>query len=132
EITFRNGYKELTICDDNGQGSFIPANDPQKELLKIWNNYHLKDVGLVADIDSVIDNIIEGIEHAEDERKGEPLTNLSDEDLIALIAEQTNFVDDRDIELCAAFVRMFDLSENDLSDIEIDGTRCTVQGIDYI
>lgn len=88
-------------------------------------------VELPEDIEDQLTELSEAIEEYEEERKGEPLSDLSDSDLVALIEEQTNF-SDRDAELCAALVRMFDLSENDLGDIEIDENRVTVQGTEYI
>jgi hypothetical protein len=47
ETTFRNGYKELTMSGDMGNGggqivdSFIPANKEQKKLVDLWKKYHL-------------------------------------------------------------------------------------------
>jgi hypothetical protein len=264
EITYRNGYKELSICDDNGQGEFKPANDAQKELQTIWDTWHLNGMHagtieqeeaftpdnwkkfheltniqtivwneffearkeelrpllerdwkgkynvddyfnsqegknniaedifhqanakvkqireasetdyekrcyllkflnlfvvehpetkqpfkyghgwllreLPANIEEVIEEVIEAIEQAEDERKGEPLTKLSDSDLCKVIAENKGFDfevmdtdEDNQVQKLAAIARMFDLSENDLNDIEIDFDNYTanVQGIEY-
>jgi hypothetical protein len=78
-----------------------------------------------------LENLIETIEEEEEERKGDPLTDLDDTQLLAIIEESTTF-EGRDAELCAAFVRMFDLCLNDLADIEINDTRATVQGVDYL
>jgi hypothetical protein len=267
EITFRNGYKELSICDDNGQGSFDPANDAQKRLQTLWDTYHLNDmhagttaqeealklpenwlkfsqennlqtivfnemfeerkdelrpmlendwkgrynveeylnsqlgknniaedifhkavakikqireasnndyekrcyllkwlnlyivdhpetgapysygsawlhVELPADIEEQISEIVSEILDAEEERKGEPLDKLSEADLCKLIAaarELDEDTEEEEINRIAAAVRMFDLSESDLADIEIENsyrtnnsTRVTVQGIEYL
>jgi hypothetical protein len=86
---------------------------------------------LPADIEEQVKTIIDEIEEAEEERKGDSLENLTENQLLSLIDETTSFYD-RDLELCAAIVRMFDLRENDLQDIEIDDTRVTVQGIEYL
>lgn len=86
---------------------------------------------LPDDIIEQVETVIEEINEAEEERKGEPLDKLTDEELIELIEEKTTFSGD-EAELCAALVKMFDLSENDLEDIEIDGNRATVQGTEYL
>lgn len=85
---------------------------------------------LPEDIEQQVEDLVSEIEAAEEERAGEPLDKMEDADLIDLIKEKTSF-DGRDAELCAALVRMFELSENDLEDISIDGVRVTVQGTDY-
>lgn len=47
EITYRNEYKELTMSGDYGGGGgqivdiINPANEPQKRLIKMWNEFHL-------------------------------------------------------------------------------------------
>lgn len=86
---------------------------------------------LPEDFEYKLIDIIERIAEFEENRKGEPLEDLDDDDLIKLIEEKTNF-EGRDAELCAALVRMFKLSEDDLQDIEIDDTRVTVQGTEYL
>lgn len=86
-----------------------------------------------------LDELLDEIEKLEEERKGEPLT-VPDEETDTeeickqfwdMIEKRTGFTG-RDAELCAAFIEMFDLSENDLDDIEINDTRCKVQGTDYL
>jgi hypothetical protein len=244
EITYRNKYKEFTVCSDTGQGKFEPANEPQQRLLDLWNEYHLNGtnpgtkkqselvkglnyndaleklcsidretgkennfshtelttfikkwnreidilekwyedtkssdkayfdlkkaeytkelshfqekikstmlydihpttgelhkygsgwikVELPEDIEEQIEEIIDEITEAENERKGEPLKDLPIEKILEIISEETSF-EGRDLELAAAFVLMFGLSQDDLQDIEIDGTECKVQGIDYL
>lgn len=86
---------------------------------------------LPEDIEEQVEQIIEDIESKEEERAGESLSDYSDDDLLTLIEEKTMFTGD-EANLCAALVRMYDLCENDLEDIEIDGTRVTVQGTDYL
>lgn len=86
---------------------------------------------LPVDIHSQIDTLIETIQAEETARAGKQLSELSDDELLEVITEQTNFTD-RDAELAAAFVRMLDLSEDDLQDIEINDARATVQGVEYI
>lgn len=86
---------------------------------------------LPEDIEEEIEGLIELIEEEEESRKGEPIQYNSDDELIEIIEENTNFQGD-EVTLCAALVKMFDLTVNDLEDVEIDGTRVTVQGIDYL
>lgn len=86
---------------------------------------------LPADIHSQVDALIEQIETEEEDRAGESLAGLNDEQLLKVIESNTDF-SDRDAELAAAIVRLFDLSTNDLQDIEIKDTRVTVQGTDYL
>ncbi len=87
---------------------------------------------LPKNIEAQIEKIIADIQAEEAKRKGARLQDLSDENLLAIIEKQTMFSGVRDMELCAAFVKMFDLSEDDLQDIKIDGNRCEVQGTDYL
>lgn len=88
---------------------------------------------LPEDFEENLDTLLDTIEEQEEERAGEPLfTRFSnDADVLALIEDKTDF-EGRDAELCAALCKMFDLTENDLSDIEIDGNRVNVQGDDYL
>ena len=68
EITTRNGYRELTMCGNYGNGlgqiydNIKPASKPQKELLKLWKKYHLKSVEKVKSIEQKINTIIDDIE----------------------------------------------------------------------
>lgn len=137
EITERNKYPEFTISGtgENSHGQVLdnikPANEHQQKLVDLWKQYHLKNVGNVEDFTEDLEQILSDIEEKEEERRGKPLKDLSDAELIAVIERET-YERERDAELCAALVKMFDLCENDLQDIEIDGTRVTVQGTDYI
>jgi hypothetical protein len=83
--------------------------------------------------EDTLNTLLDTIEEQEEERAGEPLfTRFSnDAEVLALIEDKTYF-DGRDAELCAALCKMFDLTENDLSDIEINDNRVTVQGNDYL
>lgn len=134
ETTTRNGYLEFTASGEIGgclgqiRDEIEPANDSQAALLAFWRTYHLKEVTL--DLEDEVSSLMADIQALEDERKGEPL-KLEDRELIELIETVTDFSGD-DAEFAAALVKMFDLSENDLGDIKIDGTRVTVQGIDYL
>jgi hypothetical protein len=87
---------------------------------------------LPEDIEEQVESIIEEIEELEEERRGKPLNELSEEQIFELVKENTYFNTKRDIELAVAFVYMFNLSEDDLQDIEIDDTDCKVQGINYL
>lgn len=86
---------------------------------------------LPEDLQEEIDGLIELIEEEEENRKGEPIQYNDDNELIEIIENNTDFSGE-DATLCAALVKMFDLTINDLEDVEIDGTRVTVQGIDYL
>ncbi len=59
------------------------------------------------------------------------MKTLELKDLLELIEKEAGFTG-RDAELCAAFVYIFDLSEDDLQDIEINDTNCVIQGDDYV
>jgi hypothetical protein len=141
EITNRNGYPEFTAsgeyCGGLGQvfDEVKPATDKQTELIEAWRKYRLNGIkpGLPEDFENYINALLDDIEGEEEDRKGEPITinNETPEEVFKLIEDITGYTG-RDAELCAAFIQMFDLCENDLQDIEIDGTRCTVQGIDYL
>jgi len=141
EITGRNGYPEFTMsgeyCGSLGQclDNIKPSTDEQKELIKLWKKYHLnsKAKKLPEDFEDTVNELLDTIQEQEEERAGEPLfTRFSnDDEVLDLIEDKTDF-DGRDAELCAALCKMFDLTENDLSDIEIDGNRVTVQGDDYL
>lgn len=87
---------------------------------------------LPENLQEEIDQLIEDIRQEEEERKGEPITYNDDSELVEIIEEHTMFSGD-DANLCAALVKMFDLSINDLDDVEIDANnRVTVQGIEYL
>jgi len=141
EITGRNGYPEFTMsgdyCGSFGQclDSIKPSTKEQKQLISFWKKYHLnsKAKKLPEDFEETIDTLLDTIQEQEEERAGEPLfTRFSnDAEVLELVEDKTDF-SGRDAELCAALCKMFDLTENDLSDIEIDGNRVTVQGDDYL
>ena len=144
EVEVKDG--RFSASGDWGQSSgqcldsIKPLNDAQKQLVDIWTKYHLNDMHAGTekqedllrseDFEAELEKCLDEIESLEEDRKGEPL-DLEDDELIILIEEKTDF-SGRDAELCAAFVKMFDLSENDLEDIEINDTRCSVQGVDYL
>lgn len=86
---------------------------------------------LPKDIEEQVNTVCDEIEEYESSSKGKSLVDMDDAELLEFIEANTTF-EDRDAELCAAFVRMFDLGENDLDDVEINGERCCVQGTDYI
>lgn len=87
---------------------------------------------LPESIQDRIDTACDTIEEEEEERKGESVKDWTDEALLAYINEHCSFASERDNELAAALVRMFDLCVNDFDDIEIDDNRCKVQGTDYL
>lgn len=137
EITHRNGHAEFTMCGDyaGGHGQcidhIVPANEAQQELINFWKQFHLKSLENEPQFLLQLEDTIARVEAAEDERKGESLESLDDGELCNLITDKLDIVD-RDCELVAAFVRVFNLCEDDLSDVDINDTRVTVQGIDYI
>jgi hypothetical protein len=131
--------KYFSISGDMGasagqiSNSINPANNAQKELLSIWDKYHLNDMKNVKLPRTFLTNLnttIAEIEEAEEERKGAPISYTDDGQLIDIIADARECSQD-EAERVAALVKMFDLSINDLSDVEISDSRATVQGIDY-
>jgi hypothetical protein len=86
-----------------------------------------------------MDDLLDDIDNLEEERKGDPLTvpnEKGDTEEVCnafweMIEEKTGFTG-RDAELCAAFIEMFGLCENDLEDIKINETSCEVQGTYYL
>lgn len=123
----------LSISGDNGQeqDTIKPRTESQTRLIEIWNEHHLNQ--MPEGLQEEIDGLIELIEQEEESRKGEPIQyNDDDNTLIEIIEENTMFTGD-DANLCAALVKMFDLTINDLDDVEIDSNnRVTVQGIEYL
>lgn len=106
-------------------------------------------LALPKNIETLIQRAIDGINAEEFKRKAakselliETINECTDEVNIDLKSmDDTCLMDfisnkqsvDRDeAERIAALVKMFDLSEDDLQDVSIDGTRVTVQGEDYI
>lgn len=131
-LKIRVNNNRLSISGDNGQeqGTIKPRTESQTRLIEIWNKHHLNQ--MPKNLQEEIDQLIEDIRQEEEERKGEPITYNYDSELVEIIKEHTTFTDD-DANLCAALVKMFDLSINDLDDIEIDANnRVTVQGIEYL
>ncbi len=107
--------------------SIVAANDAQQHLVDLWKDYHLDTIpaGFLHDLT----DIIADIEKAEEAR--EFVEYADDAQLLRIIEEKTEFTD-RDAQLCAAFVKMFQLKMDDLADIKIDGNECTVEGFDYL
>lgn len=75
EITERNGYPQFTACGTY-QGTcgqcldqIKPATDKQKELIELWNKYHLKDVSAIHNFTEHVKGIIDVIKYEEQERK---------------------------------------------------------------
>ena len=144
EITTRNGYPEFTASGEYGGSagqcldSIKPANKFQKEIVAIWKKHHLKNVSKVKGFEETLNTVIEGIKKAEAKRKAKvieesetPFSEKNDDEFLEYVEKHTTFTD-RDAELCVAFIKMFSLSEDDVQDIEIDGNRSKVQGIDYL
>lgn len=88
---------------------------------------------LPSNVNEILTGILNRIKEGEEKRRDkEPdLSAMDDQELIDHIESNTEFTG-RDAELCAAFVRMFDLSAADLGNIEIEDTRATIQGTEYI
>jgi len=134
EITTRNGYYEFTAHGHCGSScgqcldTIVPLNDAQKKLVEIWESHHMKEVD--EEFLNNLTEVLDDIESLEEDRKGEPLEG-SDEKLIEVVEESTDFCG-RDAELCVAFIRMFNLSQNDLDMVEIDETECKIQGTEYL
>lgn len=86
---------------------------------------------LPTDMEEQIESIVQEVEEAEEERRGESLSHLNDEDLLALVEEKTEYEEDQAL-LFVALIKMFNLTENDFDDVQLDSNyRCTVQGIEY-
>lgn len=90
-----DSYSVLSICSQSGQGKFNPANEYQRQLLDLWNEYHLNDMQSVngswilkllpKDIDITIQGIINNIQSEELKRVGlGDWDNINDPKIIAL------------------------------------------------
>lgn len=70
EITTRNGYPEFTMSGEMGgcccqiSDHIMPANDGQKELLSVWEQFHLKKVEPTEMI-PLLEKIITQVQDAE-------------------------------------------------------------------
>ena len=125
-LSYDDAVKKLT-----GAGLLYDSHPETGDPYKYGSGWIVKQLpdNFINDLDLLIDEI----KQQEEERTGDPLYNRfgSDGEIIELIKEKTGYAG-RDAELCAALCKMFDLSEHDLSDIDINGTRVTVQGNDYL
>lgn len=105
-----------------------PANASQAEFIKYWDYYHLKTVpeGFISSLKATIKKI-----EALEVERSEEIIYSTDDELLKIIEEKTDFTG-RDAELCAAFVKMFNLKLDDLASIGIGNDIASVQGTDYI
>ena len=138
ELTTRNGYLEFTASGDYGGGSgqcldsIVPDNDYQKQLVELHSKWHLKQVS--EDFQEELDSLLDDIDFKEDDRKGESLIAIyeNDTDLYKYIATHFAF-ESYEIPIVMMFCDELALSENDLDDIIFERhERVTIQGIDYL
>lgn len=128
EITFRNGYKEFTLCGDynNSFGQCIdgikPRTKDQKTLIDLWTEYHLKSVENIKAFDN-IKNLVESIIKENEEF----LNSELDEDQHILYFEKLKE------EKIKALIEVLDLKPSEVINIEASNDNCLfeVDGIDY-
>lgn len=84
-------------------------------------------VDLPEDIEDLVDELFTDIEEEEENKKDTKVEDFDIEDIEEELGEV-----DTDVERVYAIATMFDLTLSELSDIDIDGTRVCVQGIDYL
>jgi hypothetical protein len=132
------GDGRLSLSGDYGGGcgqcydSIEPANQAQKDLVELWEKYQLKIVD--EEVKNKLTDIINQIEVVESARidGAKKLTELSDEEALELIDDQTNLYSE-EVEKYLALLRHLDLTTADVDpDIFIDGNKITIQGFDYL
>lgn len=86
EITHRNNYNEFTMSGKSGQcqNSINPEGDSQKELIRIWEEWHLngRSNHLPEDFWDNIETLFDDIESEEQEKfDSKPVSKCSEEEL---------------------------------------------------
>lgn len=118
EITDRNGYPEFTVSGQfmGGHGQVIdhikPANEDQKELVRLWTKYHLKDVSAMHNFREHLEGVLARIEHAEANREDKKLAG--DEAVLEMMEQEG--INDSMLEAVKAYMELN--STDDLSDFE--------------
>ena len=120
EITNRNGYPKFTAsgtyCGSGGQcqDEIKPRTEKQKELMNLWEKYHLKDVSDVFNFDENLIGIIDVINY-EDKAEQEAKPELTGNDKIfALMTEQD--INEDNLNACRAYLEV--MGADDLADFQ--------------
>lgn len=118
EITNRNHYPEFTIkgscnshsgqCDEQ----ISPKNEDQTEILKLWNQYHLKDVSKIHNFLENLVGVCERIEY--DEKNTFKQTEGKEERIKQLMEEEG--IDEDQFEACQAYLEV--MGVDNLKDFE--------------
>lgn len=123
-ITTRNGYPEFTIsgtCNGNyGQcdEQIKPATEDQKELLKLWDKYHLKNISKITNFKDHLLGVCDRLDFEyKAYRKNQEAVNQSlTPDEILLNQMQEFGIDEDKLDACRAYLNGMDV--DDLADFE--------------
>lgn len=118
EITYRNNYPEFTMSGQflGSHGQCIdkikPANEAQKELVRLWTKYHLKNVSEIHNFKEHLEGVLARIEHYENQR---PDKEKTEEEAI-LENMESEGIDAYNLDAVKAYMSLN--STDDLKDFE--------------
>lgn len=122
EVTDRNGYPEFTVSgrymSSGGQvrDHIKPANDEQKELMKLWSKYHLKDVSKHVNFIEHVDGVIARIEYVEKQREAAKEKLEGDEALLERMEQEG--IDEDMLGAVKAYISLGIESNDGIADFE--------------
>lgn len=124
EITTRNGYFEFTAsgtylnCGGQCLDQIKPLGTWQKQLIQLWEEYHLKNVSEVAGFDDKLDFTLNNIEAQEKERaeKAEKEASGKTDDELLLEEMSEYGINEDNLDACRAYKEV--MSADDLSNFE--------------
>jgi hypothetical protein len=126
EVTHRNGYPEFTMSGEyegaHGQvfDRVRPATTSQRELIQLWDKWHLEQIN---GFDAFIQNIDELLDIIEEEQEARQVTKEDSE----------YFEEFNEPETVHALALMLDLTIEDIDTIEEEeDNRFSVGGMEYL
>jgi hypothetical protein len=129
EIQDERNY--FSICGDNGQNrDFEPASEAQQFIMDTWNAYHLKT--LPEGHEALILAAIDTITGEEEEKRSETVNKIPFGELVELIeAEHPDGIDMDEAAKLASIGCFFDLSLDEVLELDPNETEKDIQGITY-
>ena len=124
-------YFSISGQGQNSCGQVIdnidPLNAEQSKLVELWEKYHLKK--LPKSKEKELNELISVLKHQHDDRQSQSLSELykNDNDLTKYLEGEGI----KEVDKYGALIRLFDLAQEDLDQLEIDDYNATVQGVDY-
>lgn len=121
EITKRNGYPEFTAsgtymgCAGQCLDMIKPSGENQAELIRLWEQHHLKDVSKMHNFAEHLEGVIAKIEYEEREKAANAEKKEGDEAILEQMHEEG--IDDDMLDACKAYIEVMGDSQG-LKDFE--------------